>query len=104
MSQVTIRRSEWRAELCEYAAATLHEAGLFDMAEEQTQLAGYHRQEAELLQELDDAKAGDDPEKLKNTKLLISSFRRASRSQGTAQPGILNNFTEPSNDELMNGA
>ena len=104
MSYIEIARSIWRAELCEYSSAALREAGFDNIADEKDSIAKYHRDHAAILQDLFDAKASGDPDILSETIVRVAAFRADSRTQGVARPGILNNFTEPSDDELLNGA
>lgn len=100
MSTRDAARARWRADLHEFGAAALTSAGLTSMADESTTQAVALREYATLMDELAAAKAAGDPVALRAKKIEVMAFRAAERTFGSPRPGVLNNFAEPSDDEL----
>jgi hypothetical protein len=104
MSKMDAARANWRADLCEYHAAVLSEAGATVQAAEEQARADFHRTYASLMVELADAKASGDPAVLSQAKNKLSAFRKANKGDGIPSPAPLSDFIEPTNEELMIGA
>lgn len=101
MSHPDARRARWRADLHEFGASVLSGAGLNKMADEHTEQAASLRDYAVLIEDLALAKAGDSPEALHAAKIAIRNFRQAQREGGIPVPRVMNDFVEPSDDELI---
>jgi hypothetical protein len=101
MSERDARRARWRADLHEYGADALASAGLTQMAETSIKSAASLRQYADLMDRLTAAKAGTDKNALREVKIEVIAFRKEQREHGIARPGVLNDFAEPSDDDLI---
>lgn len=101
MSQPDARRARWRADLHEYGAAVLNDAGLTNMADEHATRASALRDYAALVEELAGAKASGDAVAIRDAKRAVVDFRRIERETGAATPAAVNNFAEPSDDDLI---
>lgn len=101
MSTTDAARARWRADLHEYGSAALRVGGLEAMAVDSDTEAARLRDYANLLDALAAAKAGGDPEVLRTVKQQILAHRQAARSSNAVRPGVMDNFTEPSDDELI---
>ena len=101
MSQSDARRARWRADLNDYGADALRSAGLPAMADEHATAAAEQRTYAHLMDALAAAKAGNDPQVLHDVKLQVAAYRQTQRLLGTPRPGIINNFSEPTDAELI---
>ena len=101
MSVRDAARAKWRADLHEFGADRLRFAGLADMAEASVAAAASLRAYADLMVELAAAKVDGNPVILKDVKVRVANFRRVSRTGGTPRPGVLDNFEEPSDAELI---
>lgn len=101
MSARDAARARWRADLLEYGAAALAGAGLDRQAEESTIAAAENRWYADLMDELAAAKAGDDPHVLREVKQKVRDYRKNRRESGPPALVSVNNFAEPSDDELI---
>lgn len=101
MSARDSARARWRADLQDYGAAALRTAGLVDMADKTEKEAAANRAYAALMDELAAAKAEGDPDKLRAVKLRVRAYRETTRSSGPVRIGIVNDFAEPSDAELI---
>jgi hypothetical protein len=128
MSHTDAARARWRADLREFGAGALDSAGLSDMAAEHLAEAASLRTYADLMVDLATAKeafaaardavpfptshAGLDaylaevaalPEAaaLAVVKDTVVAFRRNRRTVGPPTVGLVNNFSEPSDAELI---
>lgn len=101
MSTRDAARAKWRADLHEYGSAALRVGGLEAMALDSDAEAARLREYADLLDDLAAAKAGGDPEVLRTVKQQIRAHRQAVRLSNVIRPGVMDNFTEPSDDELI---
>ena len=101
MSTKDAARARWRADLHEYGAAALRVGGLNDMAAQSDAKAASLREYADLLDDLAAAKEAGDPDELRAVKQQVLAFRQAARSSNDIRPGVMDNFTEPSDDELI---
>ena len=61
----------------------------------------FQRTYADLMVELAAAKAGNDPVVLRDTKIKVAAYRETQRLFGAPRPGVINNFSEPSDAELI---
>lgn len=104
MSKIDAARANWRAEICDWNVAVLTEAGDIAQADTEKARADFHRKYASLMLELADAKESGDPVKLNEAKVKLHAFRQATKSDGVPTPGVLSNFNEPTNEQLMIGA
>ena len=102
MSESDARRARWRADLHEYGGAAARAAGLTRLADDSDVAAATNRDYADLMVELAAAKAGTDIAVIKEVKTRVVAFRAAWRGD-VDQPrvGIINNFTEPTDAELI---
>jgi hypothetical protein len=108
MSNVDIARANWRADLQDYTAAVMRDAGLDALADSNEASAAQHRAYADLMAELDAAKAAykasskteADTAAYQAAKVAISTARQAMRETGAPRPGVLDNFSEPTAAEL----
>jgi hypothetical protein len=98
MSHQDEARANWRADLLEYTAAALRQAGLDRLAEEKEELCGVNRGYAVLMADLAEAKRTG--VNLMAVKVQVADFRASIRSGGLPRPGVVNNFIEPSVSEL----
>jgi hypothetical protein len=101
-------RARWRADLREFTGIALRSAGLDAMADQAEAEIRDERAYADLIDELAAAKdahadAGTDATRdaLQEVKVRVADFRRSRREGGTPTPGIVNNFAEPSDAELI---
>lgn len=101
MSTRDSARARWRADLHEYGAAALRVGGLTAMADDSDAEAARLRNYADLIDDLAAAKAGTDKVALRNAKQAVLAHRQASRSGNAIRPGIIDNFAEPSDDDLI---
>jgi len=109
MSQSDARRARWRADLHDYGADALRTAGLPAMADEHATAAAEQRTYAELMDELAAAKAGNAANpgsewhatNLRATKIKVAAYRETQRLLGAPRPGVINNFSEPTDAELI---
>jgi len=101
MSNRDAARAKWRADLHEYGAAALRIGGLNDMADASDAETANLRAYALLMEELAAAKTGGDAEALRAKKLEVNAFRQAARSSNVVRPGAIDNFAEPSDDDLI---
>ena len=101
MSQSDARRARWRADLNDYGSAALRAAGFTAMADEHAAAAAEQRTYADLMVELAAAKAGNDPVVLRDTKIKVAAYRETQRLFGAPRPGVINNFSEPTDAELI---
>jgi hypothetical protein len=93
-------RARWRADLREFTGTALRSAGLDAMADQAEAEIRDEREYADLMDELAAAKAGDDRDVLHDVKRRVTDWRRARRTGGVIRPGVVNNFAEPTDDEL----
>jgi len=100
MSQSDARRARWRADLHDYGSAALRAAGFANMADEHAAAAAEQRTYAELMDALAAAKAGSDPVVLRDVKLQVCTYRQTQRLLGAPRPGVIDNFSEPTDAEL----
>lgn len=101
MSLRDAARANWRADLQEYTAEAMRSAGLTDLADEQDREAASKREYAALMTELADAKAAGDKTVLDGVKRRVIAFRHAMRTSAGSRPITLDNFSEPSDSELI---
>jgi hypothetical protein len=101
MSHPDAARARWRADLREFGAAALDAAGLADMAAEHTAEAASLRAYADLMDELAAAKAGGDRNTIKEVSVRVAAFRKERRTAGPPTIGLVHNFSEPSDAELI---
>lgn len=94
-------RARWRADLRDFSSQALRTAGLDAMADQAEAAIADEREYADLMDELAAAKAGDDKAVLDEVKGRVVEWRRARRTSGSIQPGVVNNFAEPTDTELI---
>ena len=87
--------------LNDYGSAALRAAGFTAMADEHAAAAAEQRTYADLMVELAAAKAGNDPVVLRDTKIKVAAYRETQRLFCAPRPGVINNFSEPSDAELV---
>jgi hypothetical protein len=105
MSHTDAARARWRADLREFGAGALDSAGLSDMAAEHLAEAASLRTYADLMVDLATAKdafaALPEAAALAVVKDTVVAFRRNRRTVGPPTVGLVNNFSEPSDAELI---
>lgn len=108
MSARDAARCRWRADLHEYGAAAMRSAGLEAMADENAARAVHLREYADLLDELAAAKAAREAnpspetrEAVKEVSTRIDAFRVAAADNQPPQAAFVNNFSEPTDAELI---
>ena len=101
MSHPDARRARWRADLLDYGAAAQASVGLDGLAAAAGRAADEQRTYADLADMLAEAKATGDPDVIADAKRIVHATRAAWR--GTARDGAatIDNFTEPSDAELI---
>lgn len=107
MSKTDAARARWRADLHEYGASALKNAGLKEMAADSSEEVAYLRAYADLMDELADAKAAHASDAtpatlavLKDVKNRVVAFRSSAANANRPTPGVVNNISEPSDSEL----
>lgn len=101
MSARDARRARWRADLRDFTSTAMRSAGLEAMADQHEATIRDERVYADLMDELAAAKAGDDREVLQDVKRRVTDFRKAQRTDAAIRPGVVNDFAEPTDDELI---
>jgi len=100
MSVQDAARARWRADLHEYGSAAARGAGLKAQADSSAKEAVAHREYADLMTELADAKAAGNAGALVAVKNRVAAFRAAWRTNAD-RVGVVSDFSEPSNAELI---
>lgn len=103
------RRAAWRADLHRFSAEALRLAGLDAQADAEDTAAAMKAEEAQIILDLDAAKrtfrssaqTDDDRAGYQAAKNDIQARRQALKQAGPPRPGIVDNFSEPSDAELI---
>jgi hypothetical protein len=104
-TEATIARLRWRSDLLDYSAASLATTDLNAAATKVT-AAAQMREEADLIERLTTAKASGNKGDIRTAAVALRAHRQfwrtAAEMNGTrASGGVLDNFTEPSDTELI---
>lgn len=108
--QVDVARARWRADLWEYTAAALDSVGLTDDADAKRAKIKNAREFADACERFETLKATarDTPEyeAARAEFIALRTARRVAKGGpvDNARISSVNNFSEPSDDELVGGA